>query len=466
MTLRRKLLLWYSGVFFASAVFLVVTMYLLIAHKTRSQFFRYFEDEYEEAQRIVKENLTRPAEMRMEVEREVGGKRFFDLSYELYDAAEKKHMLLLAPEWEDDLPALSIPRQDGEESQLEVRQVGDDPEDIIYFRTGWVDRQQHPNLVLRVGMSYEHTYERLEDLGEFLAGALIVSVILSVFGGVFLAARSLDPIDEVAGSLERVEAHHLADRLEEPKVQDEVGRIVSAANRMLSRLEDSFDRMSRFAGDAAHELRTPLSTLKCGLEVELQRKDLPIQSREALTHMLEQVDETASVVDSLLFLAKLDAAGRLEHSETVDLGLVVEDLTEVFQAWATQEEVDFDIACEGKCPVEGDRTLLHRLLANLIENAVCYTPSGGQVEVCLSQQHDGVRLKVSDSGIGIDEADLDRVFDRFYRAEQSRSKETGGTGLGLSICRRVVELHGGTIQIDSEKGVGTTVTVDLPSENA
>jgi signal transduction histidine kinase len=113
--------------------------------------------------------------------------------------------------------------------------------------------------------------------------------------------------------------------------------------------------------------------------------------------------------------------------------------------------------------VRGDRALLRRLLANLIENAVRYTPKGGEIHVRAARRDDTVRLAVCDTGVGIDQAEQDRVFDRFYRAEQSRSRETGGAGLGLSICRRIVELHGGTIRIDSEKTAGTTVTVDLPS---
>jgi len=466
MTLRTKLLLWYSGVFFLSAAFLVTAMYWLIAHKMKNEFSHYFEDEYEEAQRIVKEHYDDPEALEQEAGVEVHGRKFFPLSYELYDLSAEKMMFAMAPEWRDKLSPMPPAKEMGDGTLISRLRIGDERDDVVYLKTGWVDRQEFPHLLLRVGMSYERVQKRLDKLGEYLLYALVVSVILSSVGGKFLAGRSLEPIDEVAESLERIEAYRLAERLDEPDVQDEVGRIVSAANRMLARLEDSFERVNRFAADAAHELRTPLSTLKCGLETELQHKDLPDRSRETLSDVLAQTDELANLVDTLLFLARLDATDKLEASEPVDLEMVVEDLAEIFVARADQEEVELEIDSPQGAEVEGDRLLLRRLLANLIENGVCYTPPGGRVDVRLSRQEGSVRMVVSDTGMGIDEGDIDRVFDRFYRVEQSRSRETGGSGLGLSTCQRIVELHGGSIQIDSEKGVGTTVTVDLPSENA
>lgn len=462
MTLRTKLLLWYSGVFFFSAAFLVTTMYLLITHKMRQEFVRYFADEYEEAQRIVKEHIRDPRELERAVEVEVRGKKFFPLSYELSDVKTGKALLSIAPEWSKALPPLPSAWPQNDLTLTSKHNIGDARDDVIYMRTGWVSRKELPGILLRVGMSYKRVQSRLDKLGEYLLYALAVSVVLSLLGGRFLAARSLDPVDEVARSLERVEAHHLADRLDEPGVQDEVGRIVSAANRMLARLEDSFDRLSRFAGDAAHELRTPLSTLKCRLEVELQRDDLPEQSHEALADALQQADGLASLVDTLLLLAKLDAAPELEQPELVDLGLLVDDLREVFETWAVQGGLSLHIACAGGCTVQGDPALLRRLVANLLGNAVCYTPAGGQVVIEVSQENDAVCTTVCDTGLGIDEADLDKVFDRFYRAENSRNRDTGGTGLGLPICRRIVELHDGTIEMHSQKGAGTSVTVRLP----
>jgi len=462
MTLRRKLLLWYSGVFFLSAAGLVSIMYLLIAHKMRREFFRYLRDEYQEAQGIVEANLGDEEELRRHAELEVLGRKYFPLSYRIYDVRRQQDVLSMAPRWPAALPArLDIKHVD--ERPLVTRLgVGDAPEDVVYMMTGWLGRHKHPDLILQVGMSYKRVYKRLAKMAEYLLYALVFSVVLSFLGGKFLAARSLNVVDEIATSLERIQAEDLSTRLPKPTGEDEIGRIVASANRMLSRLEESFGRVRRFAGDVAHELRTPLSALKCRLEVALSDENMTEESNKAMADALQQVNELTGLVNNLLLLARLDAADKPEELQCVKLADIIDDIAEVFEVLAQQNDLQLEIDAREQCCVRGDRTLLHRLFCNLIENAIRYTPSGGRVKVRVWPQKDSCRLSVSDTGVGIEAADVDRVFDRFYRADGSRSRETGGAGLGLSICQRIAELHGGTIQIESRKGKGTTVTVALP----
>ena len=463
MTLRRKLLLWYSGVFFLSATVLVSSMYFLIAHKMKQEFFRYLRDEYAEAGRIVRENFDDGEQLRWHVDLEVLGRKFFPLSYEVYDAGAEKHLLRVAPKWDEWLPARPHLEVTEELPRLTRLKVGDDAEELVYLETGWLDREEYPNVILQVGMSYKRVYKRLEDMGEYLLYALVFSVVLSFLGGKFLAARSLDPVDEIASSLERIQAEDLSARLPERQLNDEIGRIVSSANRMLSRLEGSFDRVQRFAGDAAHELRTPMSVLKCTLEATLSNEGITEASRKAMADSLEQVNELSEVVNDLLLLASLDAAERPERSEVASIKDVLDDIGEVFQVLAQQKGLELHMKAREECCVKGDRTLLHRLLCNLVENAIRYTPQGGRVEASARREEGLCCITVADTGIGIDAADMDKIFDPFYRAEESRSRQTGGTGLGLSICRRIVELHGGSISAQSRKGEGTTLTVSLPA---
>ena len=463
MTLRRKLLLWYSGVFFVSAAVLVGSMYWLIAHKLRRDFFHYLGDEFAQAQRIVAENLGNQQRLRQDIEMEVQGRKYFPLSYEVYDTAQDRYLVRLAPTWPHALPAHMDYENQGTTPRLSTAQFGDDPGEVVYLMTGWLQGSADPGVVVRVGMSYERTFERLDDLGEYLMYALVASVLLSVVGSSFLASRSLDPVDEIASSLERIQAAGLSARLPEAEPADEIGRIVSSANRMLARLEESFEQVKRFAGDVAHELRTPLSLLRCRLELALGEEGLSEESRTAMGDALHDVDELAALVNNLLFLASLDAADRPERPERVQLNGLVDDVGEVFGVLAEQGGLELEIDVSDDCSVHGDRTLLHRLLCNLIENAIRYTPPGGRVAVRAGRGDGLCRISVSDTGIGIDPADIDRIFDRFYRAEGSRSRGTGGTGLGLSICRRIAELHGGTIAAGSEMGKGTVVTVALPA---
>lgn len=195
----------------------------------------------------------------------------------------------------------------------------------------------------------------------------------------------------------------------------------------------------------------------------LGEEGLSEESRTAMGDALHDVDELAALVNNLLFLASLDAADGPERPERVQLNGLVDDVGEVFGVLAEQGGLELETDIGDDCCVHGDRTLLHRLLCNLIENAIRYTPPGGRVAVRAGREDGLCRISVSDTGIGIDPADIDRIFDRFYRAEGSRSRGTGGTGLGLSICRRIAELHGGTIAAESEMGKGTVVTVALPA---
>ena len=177
---------------------------------------------------------------------------------------------------------------------------------------------------------------------------------------------------------------------------------------------------------------------------------------------LQQVNELTGLVNNLLLLASLDAADKPEALEEVELSEVVNDLGEVFEVLAQEKGLGLRILDCEDCSVKGDRTLLRRLFANLIENAIRYTPSGS-VKVNLRREEDACNVTISDTGVGIDTGDIAKIFDRFYRADRSRSRGAGGTGLGLSICQRIVELHAGRIQIESQKGKGTTVTVVLPA---
>jgi len=460
--LRTKLLIWYSGIFFLSAAVLVVAMYSVIAHKTKRQFFRYFENEYEEAVGIITQNMGDPEAMRQDVELEVLGRKFFPLSYELYDESRGEDMLLVTTRQWKPLPPMPEPGELGDDPHVVRVQVGDDEEDLAYLRTGWVDQTAQPGLMLRVGMSYARTYERLEDLREYLAGALFVSMVLSLVGSVFLAGRSLDPVDEIASALERIQAESLSERLPEPGTMDEIGRIVVAANRMLSRLEQSFEQVRRFAGDAGHELKTPLAALRCRLEIALENQEVAGEPRQVMTDALEQVDRLTALANDLLLLARLDAADRPGRAAEVNLANVLADVGELFEVMALNKGVEFIVADSSDCVVRGDSGLLRRLLSNLLENAIRYTPPGGRVKATVSKEAKACCIVIADTGMGIEEGDLERVFERFHRCEESRRQYPEGSGLGLSMCRSIVELHGGTVACQSTKDEGTTMTVRLP----
>ena len=230
---------------------------------------------------------------------------------------------------------------------------------------------------------------------------------------------------------------------------------------MIERLHVAFDRLQSFTADAAHELRTPIAALQCRLELAVNKPPSEGGARDALTEALDHVAELHSLIDNMLFLARMDAEPRLRTAGPVDLGALLRDIGEPFLLLAEQKGIRLSVECEGEVRALGEPGLLRRLFGNLLDNAVRYTSEGGQVTARVRRE-DACVVTVADTGIGIQPDALPHVFDRFYRADESRSRDAGGAGLGLSIVKRVVELHNGAITLQSTPGQGTTVEVRLP----
>ncbi len=462
MTLRKRLLLWYSGVFFLLACVLVGVIYLLVARAMHREFAHYLSEEYDEGRRIVAELFGDGEGLKSAVRIEVEGNKDFPLSYRLYDAEQGRDILVMAPKWRDILPPQPEPGPDAGHPASSRHRLREGEGDSIYFLTGWADREQFPQLVLQVGMSDQRVHRRLSAIGRYLLGVLVLGVGLSVIGGWLLAGRSLRPMDEVASSLERIQARDLSDRLAEHDVQDEIGRIVSSVNGMLERLEDSFHRMESFTADAAHELRTPLTTLKCQLDLATKHAADDPECRQALESAREEVAHLTTLVGNLLLLASLDAHEGTTQAKAVALDGLFDDIGEVFEVMASEKGVELTVDDSDGCCIVGDRTLLRRLFSNLLENAVRHTPQGGRVQVAVSHDVQTCAIAVSDTGPGIGPPDMEMIFERFYRTQTARSHDSQGVGLGLSICKRIVDLHGGDIRVQSRLGEGTTFTVTLP----
>jgi len=304
----------------------------------------------------------------------------------------------------------------------------------------------------------------------FAASLVLIIPILAGFAvlvGYVLASRALVPVGHMIDELEAItDGRTLHRRLLAPQVQvDEIDRLANALNGLMARLETSFSALRRFVADASHELKTPLTVMRAGVERALTDEKLPPEALQPLEDTLQGVQHMTELVESLLTLARVDE-GRMElHRERLDLCAVVEEVHETAQILGEDAglEVTLDLPAEPVL-VEGDRGRLRQLVMNLATNAVKYTPAGGRVELSLSQTSEAISLSVRDSGIGIAPGDVSRVFDRFWRADVARSRtgEQTGFGLGLSIARWIAEAHGGSIAVTSRPGRGSTFTVTLP----
>ncbi len=279
-------------------------------------------------------------------------------------------------------------------------------------------------------------------------------------GGWFLARRALAPVDAMVEAARRISAEDLSRRLDTPARNDELGRLAAVLNDMLARLEQSFAAVRHFSADAAHELRTPLTILKGELEVANRATQSEAEYRRVITSCLEEADRLTALVEDLLFLARSDSGNISLPQTPVNLAEVLNDVAPALLALAEDAEVTCTIAPAAPVWVCGSEALLFRLIFNLGENAVKYTPSGGVVTITLTSNEKEASLEVSDTGQGVTPEEQKRIFDRFYRSDQARSR--GGVGLGLALARSIALVHHGQITVESNSGQGSCFRVTLP----
>jgi two-component system OmpR family sensor kinase len=297
---------------------------------------------------------------------------------------------------------------------------------------------------------------------------LLAPVILaaSVGIGYILAGSALAPLDRVVDEVQAItDGRSLHRRLAPLESGDELARLTATLNAMLGRLEQSFASLRRFTADASHELKTPLTVLRAGVERALTHRRITPEVMEVLDETLAEVNRMTEIVESLLVLARADEGRAPLALEPVDLCDLLGEIAETGGILGEQAGVTVRVSIpDASVVLPGDPLRLRQLFMNLLTNAIKYTPAGGRVDVRAEPHRDGVAISVRDTGIGIAPGDLPHIFDRFWRADPSRSRmrERSGVGLGLAISKWIAEAHGGAIAVQSRPGRGTTFTVQLP----
>ncbi len=315
--------------------------------------------------------------------------------------------------------------------------------------------------VLQIGRDRDELDEPLAGFLHALALAGPFTLLFSAVGGYLLAGRALAPVTTITDLAERIGPRDLGARLDLDLPDDELGRLARTFDGMLARIDDAFERQRRFTGDAAHELRTPLSMMRSQVDFALARPRSDAFYQDALQRLDDDVDRMTGLVSTLLTLARADAGQLPLEPVPFDVADTVELVVEQYTPIAAEA----GITLRGEpamAPLVADEALLVQVLVNLIDNALAHTPAGGVVTVGCGMGDCHIRLWVSDTGEGIAPEHQDRVFDRFYRVDAGRSRERGGTGLGLSICQTIVEALNGSISLASEPGRGTCVDILLP----
>jgi heavy metal sensor kinase len=291
---------------------------------------------------------------------------------------------------------------------------------------------------------------------------LPAALFLAACGGLMLARKSLQPVVTISEQAAHIGATNLDERLKIANPRDELGKLAAVFNDLLSRLETSFQIMREFMADASHELRTPLAIIHGESEVSLSRDGAAADYRGSLGVINKQAKRMTRIVSDMLSLARADAGHRQLRLEELYLNDLFDDCCRAAQSLAVPKGIRLTFESSGDVSFRGNEELLKRMAVNLLDNAIHYTPPGGSVSVKLASEPAGVHLTVADTGIGIPPECVERVFDRFFRVDESRARADGGSGLGLSIVKLAAESHHGSVNLTSHVGRGSTFTVSLP----
>ena len=317
-------------------------------------------------------------------------------------------------------------------------------------------------MVLEIGGSLLMMDRVMRSLWLVLLITMPATLLIAVFGGFLMIKKPLRPILALTEQAERVGRTELGERLPVIPTGDELERLAIALNDMIARLEDAVDHNRRFSADASHELRTPLTIVRGELEqiIDLY-PDLPAGAVEGAGSALEEIERMSRIVNSLMAISRLDCGGEPIERIPLDLAELTRTTCEQMQCLAEEENIRLRVDVPAPVIVAGDSARLKQVLVNLLDNAIKYTPAGGTVTARLFVREGKAILEVEDTGIGIPSDAIGFVFNRFYRADQARSRESGGIGLGLSIVKAICAAHDGTVTVSSVEGQGSTFRVEL-----
>jgi heavy metal sensor kinase len=307
----------------------------------------------------------------------------------------------------------------------------------------------HP-LLIRVAFSEDPMWQRFWQLALGLLVGLPFALGLAGFGGYYLARRALSPVERMALRAREITAERMGARIDVENPHDELGLLAQAFNETLARLERSFELLKRFTADASHELRTPLTAIRSVGEIGIQQDGDREHYREVIGSMLEETERLSRLVENLLTISRADSGEIRLKQSTVALMPLVQGASSLLDVLAEERGQTLSIDGDASIHVEADGVILRQVVINLLDNAIKYSPQGGLISVRVVRSDSGSAcVEVEDCGPGISREHRDKVFDRFYRIDEARSREAGGAGLGLALAKWGAEAHGGRLELDS-----------------
>jgi heavy metal sensor kinase len=347
---------------------------------------------------------------------------------------------------------------------INVKSPSNHPLRIILYPVSHVETGggKSNGYLIQVGSSLKKVFSTLKNFQVILMVSGPLLLLISALGGYLILTRALRPVKEVVQTARRITAEDLSLRIQSKNRKDEIGQLITTFNQMISRLERSVQQIKQFSGDASHDLKTPLTVIRGEIEIALRKDRRPEGYKKTLSTVYEEAKKLEILIDNLLFLSRIDTRDYPFLLKETPLDEIVLNVFEKLEQMAAQKKLSYMIGKMDAAVVTGDMVLLNRLVMNLLDNAVKYTPPGKTVEISLKKTKEKVQLIVRDTGIGIPPESLPYIFDRFYRVDRARTHSRGGSGLGLSIAKRIVDIHRADIKITSKIDQGTTVRVSFP----
>ncbi len=455
---------WYVFTFLISALVICTFFYFRLEHQLLKEIDQFLLDETNEMEKVLSK---KPQEtyFLMRFEDEVMARKYYPFFFQILDKEGKP--IYISKEFRE-IGYVTHDRvltnaRNRKETREEIRSGGSKtPYRIIstpIYGNGELTG------IIQLGTHLRFVRKNLSHFTSNILVALPIILVLGTMGGWILARRSLAPIGYIASKARSISSQNLSERLTPRGTGDEMDDLIRTINEMMARLESSFKRMAEFTADASHELKTPICAMRGEAEVLLLKERKAEEYQEGLAHFIEQFDHLNQMINDLILLSKFDTTQVELKRAPLRLDLLIQDLCHLFQVLAEQKNISLEIGVLEEVTVMGDKVRLQQLFTNLIDNAIKYTPKGS-IHVTVEKNESAGLVRIKDTGIGIPKEEQEKIFERFYRTDKSRSRETGGVGLGLSIAEWIVHAHHGRIEVESELNKGSTFTVYLPVQKA
>ncbi len=370
-------------------------------------------------------------------------------------------ILAETPGMSQSLPPNLFPGGSSKNPNLTVHTGEGKPFRVLLTQADWPGYIR-PRLQVQMAMDMSTDEDILRKFSKKLWRVLGFSLLACALVGYWIAQRGIRPVKKMAETAAHIRSSTLYERLERRGLPSELSDLAATFNGMLDRLEDSFDRLSRFSSDIAHELRTPLQNLRGEAEVVLSKARTGAEYQDHLGSALEEYQRLSSLIDSLLFLARAENPQTLIKREELDMRKELIILHDYYGPSAGESNIAVTVEAPDSLKARVDRSLFQRAVGNLVENALVHTPPGGSLLLKATAGEGKTLVEVIDTGKGIPADQVSKVFDRFYRVDPSRSPSSGGSGLGLSIVKSIMDLHDGTVEIQTQEGKGTRIILSFP----